>query len=224
MKQTEPQFNLSIILNFLSKLEKNNNKQWFDKNRYEYQACRAEWIKVVEYLLKELGESDPDFWQQDPRKSIFRINRDIRFSRSKLPYKSHFSAFLCHGGKKANNAGYYIHIAPAGCFIAGGIYSPDKDRLFALREKISKHGDKFVALINKKKFKTAFGTLGDTDRLVRPPQGFKKENPYIEIIKNKHFIVRENIPQTVVLNPDFMKMVRQRFELMEDFVDFLNRV
>ncbi len=217
-------FDLSPILKFLTKLEKNNNKPWFDENRAEYQQCRETWIQVSQYLLEYTSEIEPDFLAQDPRKCIFRINRDIRFSHNKKPYKNNFGIYLVPGGKKSPNSGYYLHLEPGNSFIAGGIHSPDSERLNLIREKISKHGDTFLKILNNKKFKQCFGALNQEQRLKRPPRGFDKEHPYIELLKQKNFIIWEKVSDKEVLDKKFMDRVVDRFMVMDDFIKYLNQV
>ena len=118
-----------LILDFLRGLEAHNNKVWFDAHRKEYEAARTEWLGFVEQLLGHLGTKDERFFQTDPRKCIFRINRDVRFSKNKNPYKTNFGGYFAPKGKVPGQAGYYLHLEPGNCGIAGGMYYPAKPTL-----------------------------------------------------------------------------------------------
>ena len=127
--------NSKLILDFLRQLEANNNKVWFDAHRSEYELARKEWLTFVEKLLGHLGDKDPEFFQTQPYKCIFRINRDVRFSKNKQPYKNNFGAFFVPGGKSSGNAGYYVHLEPGKCAIAGGLHHPEKEKLDRIRDR-----------------------------------------------------------------------------------------
>jgi len=116
-------------LSFISDLKKNNNKEWFHANRKQYDEARGEFIAFVEMMVSEIGMFDPDLGPISPKSTLFRINRDIRFTKDKSPYKTNFGAFIIKGGKKSGNAGYYFHLEPDGTFAGGGIYHPEANIL-----------------------------------------------------------------------------------------------
>ena len=116
---------IKSIYDFLSKLKNHNKKVWFDEHKKEYQAARNLWLNFVQETLDHLILLDKEFIHLDPRKCIYRINRDIRFSKNKQPYKTNFGAFFVPGGKRTGNAGYYLHLEPGNSFIAAGIYMPE---------------------------------------------------------------------------------------------------
>jgi len=214
--------NSKAILDFLRQLEANNNKVWFDENRDTYQALRLEWIGFAEKCLAHLGDKDPDFWKQDPRKCIFRINRDVRFSRNKNPYKNNFGAFFVRGGKNTPNAGYYVHLEPGRCAIAGGIYSPEKANLDRLRQRLLSDTCALPKIIKNKKFTQYFKDLERSNSLKVRPVGYDKNHPRIDLIKLKGFTVWKPVSEAQVHQADFYQQVCDHFDVMEDFINWLN--
>jgi uncharacterized protein (TIGR02453 family) len=214
--------NSKAILKFLKQLDQNNNKVWFDTHREEYQSLRLEWIAYAERCLEYLGDKNPDFWQQDPRKCIFRINRDVRFSHNKHPYKNNFGMFFVPGGKNTPNAGYYLHLEPGRCAIAGGIHSPDKVRLDEIRQRLLPGNTALPNIIKNKKFIQFFGDLERQNSLKVRPVGYDKDHPRIDLIKLKGFTVWKPISEAQIAEPDFFKTLCEHFDAMEDFINWIN--
>ena len=215
--------NSKAILKFLKQLDQNNNKVWFDAHREDYQALRLNWISFAEQCLGYLGEKDKDFWQQDPRKCIFRINRDVRFSHNKKPYKNNFGAFFVPGGKNTPNAGYYVHLEPGRCAIAGGIYSPDKVRLDQIRQRLLDNNTELPKIIKNKKFVQYFGDIERQNSLKVRPVGYDKNHPRIDLIRLKGFTVWKPISDAQTADKDFFKTVCDHFDAMDDFINWLNK-
>lgn len=215
--------NSKAILQFLKKLEAHNNKVWFDAHREEYQSLRQDWILFAEKCLAYLGEKEPDFWQQDPRKCIFRINRDVRFSQNKKPYKNNFGIFCVPGGKNTPNAGYYLHLEPGRCAIAGGIHSPSKEKLASIRQRLLSDNTQLPSIIKDKKFIQYFGDIDRTHSLKRRPNGYDENHPRIDLIKLKSFTVWKPISDAQTTRPDFFETVCDHFDAMEDFINWLNK-
>ena len=215
-------FNLKQILDFLKKLENNNNKPWFDENRDEYKAARLEWIRFAEHMLGELGDIYQEFFEMDPRKCIFRINRDVRFSKNKQPYKNNFGAHFVPGGKKSGNSGFYLHLEPGNCFLAVGIYHPESSELFRIRTYISEHYKKLETILNNPAITDNFVEGMREYKLKRQPRSFDKAHPAIELLKHKHFIVIHNFKDKEVLNKKFEQEASIRFHQLADFNQYLN--
>ena len=213
----------SLILKFLTKLGQNNNKVWFDANRDEYQLARTEWLKCTEYLLGELGEINPVFFEQDPRKCIYRINRDARFSRNKSPYKKNFGAYFVPGGKKSGNAGFYAHVEPGNCFLAAGIYGPEPANLRKIRDYLLDHHLELEKIIMNKKITKNFVENFRDFKLKKGPRGYDLEHPALEFLKQKNFIIIHNFTDQECLDSGFPKEVSRRFGLLQDVVGFLNK-
>ncbi len=210
------------LLTFLTKLKKNNNKEWFDKNKKEYDELRKEWIEFTQQLIDGVTRFDPGIEGLQPKECIFRINRDIRFSANKAPYKTNFGAAINRGGKKTPFCGYYIHIEPGGCFIAGGAYMPEAPMLAAIRQEIDYNLKEFEGILNNKTFKKHFSKLGG-DKLSRPPKGFEATNPAVEYLKHKSFIAEMKLDEKTLKDKNIAKTITDGFKALHPLVSFLNK-
>lgn len=208
-------------LDFLKKLEQNNNREWFTENKNLYTESQQNVIAFLEDLLKEMSEFDEELAKIDAKKSLFRIYRDTRFSKDKIPYKTNFGASLGMG-KGSQKGGYYLHLEPGKSFIAGGIYMPESAVLKELRKEISLYGNEFLAILNNKEFKKHFPELDQDDKLKKIPQGFEKEDPMAEFLKLKNFVVVYYLKDEEILNKDAAKNLTKIFRLMKPLNDFLN--
>lgn len=189
---------LRDLTQFLAELSENNNRAWFVMNKPRYDILRAEFLELVIALIAELSKFDPAIANCNPKKALFRINRDMRFSREKIPYKTRFSAALHPGNLKKPSQGggpsYYFHIDKTGTLlIAGGEWMPPADRLRAIRHHVIDDQSGFSRLLNNKKMKQTYGDLQQEGKLTRPPKGFDAEVPHLEYIKLKNFIVWREI-------------------------------
>jgi uncharacterized protein (TIGR02453 family) len=210
-------------LDFLLKLKKNNSKEWFDKNRPLYEAAKANVENYISQVLVGMASIDRRFGTLAAKKCMFRINRDVRFSKNKSPYKTNFGASLNPGGKKDPGAGYYIHIEPGSSFMGGGIYMPEPAMLQAVRQEIDYDLKGFQKTLSDKKFKKIFGGLETIEKLQRPPKGYDESNPAVDILKHKHFIVSATLSDKDLLSKGLVKQTVTAFEAMHPFIDFLNR-
>ncbi|MPS73170.1 MAG: TIGR02453 family protein [Chryseobacterium sp.] len=208
-------------LDFLKKLEQNNNREWFTENKNLYTESQQNVIAFLEDLLKEMSEFDEELAKIDAKKSLFRIYRDTRFSKDKIPYKTNFGASLGMG-KGSQKGGYYLHLEPGKSFIAGGIYMPEPAVLKELRKEISLYGNEFLAILNNQEFKKHFPELDQDDKLKKIPQGFEKEDPMAEFLKLKNFIVVYYLKDEEILNKDAAKNLTKIFRLVKPLNDFLN--
>ncbi|MCD4735822.1 MAG: DUF2461 domain-containing protein [Bacteroidales bacterium] len=163
---------LSQTFEFLSELKKNNNRDWFTEKKNQYLSAKAEFESFIGDILLVSAQFDKSLAGIDVSKCVFRIYRDIRFSKDKTPYKTHFGAFMSRDGRKGKYAGYYIHLDPGGSFIAGGVYKPDKDVLKSVRSEIYYNLSEFESILNEKRFKDIYAGL-DGEKLVRPPKGIR---------------------------------------------------
>jgi uncharacterized protein (TIGR02453 family) len=182
--------NVRELVNYLQGLKENNNRAWFAMNKPSYDILRAEFTQFVAQLIEDVVRFDPAVAGQDPKKAQFRINRDIRFSKDKSPYKSNFSAVIAPGGKKDPGSHYYFHVDHEGkVLVAGGCYMPPADVLAKIRRHIADNPADFARLLRKKRMWGHFGSFAEEGKLARPPKGFDAETPHIENIKQKSFIV-----------------------------------
>lgn len=214
-------FNADLALDFLKKLAQNNNKTWFDEHRSEYQAARKEWLNFVQQLLIELIELNPEFVHLEPHKCIYRINRDVRFGKDKTPYKKNFGAFFVPGGKMSGRAGYYLHLEPGNCFLAGGMHCPDSTFVHQIRDTIANDRGTFRQIVEAKKFKADCGEILGP-KLKRPPRGYDPEHPDLKYLKLKGYIVCINIPDKAYHQADFIPQTLKYFRTMQPLIDYLN--
>ncbi len=211
-----------IVMDFLEDLQLNNNRDWFNANKDRYEEAKATMEKFVDKLIPGLLRIDPSIGTLTAKQTMFRIYRDVRFSKDKSPYKLHFGAFMAQGGRKSDKAGYYLHVGVDDCFIGGGSHSPSGEQLKKIRSEIYYNVDEFKAIINNKKFAQTFRIFED-DKLKRPPQGFPADFPDVELLKYKHYTVFQPMDKNRVINDDFDKHVLKVFETMKPFITFLNR-
>ena len=210
------------LLQFLYDLKENNYKEWFHENKPTYQLVKKEFVQLITHTIVDITQFDDSVKNTDPKKCIFRINRDIRFSKDKSPYKTNFGGFIVPGGRNAGFAGYYIHIEPENCFLAGGIYMPPPDRLKALRTEIFENTNDFKKIINDKNFKKHFKEITGEDQLKNAPKGFPKDFEDIDLLKHKHYTVIKYIKEDLVTSNKFADELRETFKALYPFNSFIN--
>lgn len=212
-------------LRFLTDLKAHNAKPWFDANRPVYEAAKADFLTFVAKVIEELGRLDPTIAEANlqAKACTFRINRDVRFSADKSPYKTNLAAWFNAGGKIANTAGYYLHVEPGGAFVAGGLYMPEPKVLAALRQEIDYNLPAFEELLNHPDFNAYFTGLSREDALQRPPKGYDASNPAIEYLKLKSFTASHPLPDAVLTQPALLGEVTEAFRGLQPLVRFLNR-
>ncbi|MEO6232839.1 MAG: DUF2461 domain-containing protein [Ferruginibacter sp.] len=211
-------------LKFLKGVKSNNNKEWFEKHRADYETAKGDFSSMVENIISVIAKFDAPIGLLKPKECVFRINRDIRFSKEKIPYKTNMAASLSKGGKKAMIAGYYFHCEPGQSFAGGGFYMPMPPELAKLRQEIDYNFDEWKKIIHNKKFKTQFtnGVQG-TDTLIRPPKGYDENNPAIDFLKMKGFIVTRPLTDAELTDKKAVKEIVNSFAVMKPLIDFLNR-
>lgn len=212
---------MEAVLKFLKAIAKNNNRQWFEKNKSTYLEVKNNFDDFLEELYKELLKFDERLAGLDPRKLAFRIYRDIRFSKDKRPYKVNMGAGFSPAGKMVQEPGYYIHIEPGKSFIAGGIYQPDSSNLAKVRQEIDYNSKEFLKILNNKKFKTSFGGLDDFDKVKTAPKGYSKDNPNLELLKHKSYLVSHSFTDAQVKDKKFVKLVAEYCKTLKPLNDFL---
>jgi len=210
-------------LDFLTTIERNNNRDWFIANRALYLEAKNNFESFVQELINKIITFDPILKGLEVKNCVYRLNRDIRFSNDKSPYKSHLGAFIVRGGKKNGDkfAGYYFHIEPGKSIIAGGAYMPPAPWLSAIREKISETPDELINIINSKKFKKYFGKI-EGEKLKKMPKGYPADHPQIELLKYKSYLIMNEVPDKMVLRDDYFDYVIEVFRAMKPFNDYLN--
>lgn len=215
----------TTTLKFLKDLKKNNNREWFEKNRKQYEAAKADMTALVEAVINQFGKKEPGIDLLTAKDCLYRINRDVRFSKNKAPYKSNMAASLIDGGKKSDHAGYYIHIQPGGdSFIGGGRYMVEPDQLKKIRQEIDYNWETFQKIITSKKFKVCYGELerGEGISLSREPKGYEKNNPAIEYIKLKSWVAITPLADAELTEKRLVKKIITAFETLQPLIHFLN--
>ncbi len=210
-------------LDFLTKLKKNNSKEWFDKNRPTYEIIKKDFKSFVTDLILSISKFDSSVKHLEAKNCIFRINRDIRFSNDKSPYKTNIGAYFSPDGKKSFSAGYYIHIQPGNCFVACGMWMPPSPQLNAVRQEIDYNAAEFKKIIQSKTFSKHFKNLSQEDKIKTTPKGYDKSHPEIELLKLKSFIAIKKLKDSDVISKTAIKNVSEVFEAAYPFNKFLRR-
>ena len=212
-------------LKFLSQLKKNNNKPWFDSHRAQYEAGRIDFSNFIELVIDALQKTDTTITGLTARDCQFRINRDVRFSKDKRPYKENFGAFICRGGKKSIYAGYYFHLAPGNSFMGGGLWHPEPTNLKKVRQEIDYNWQEFQAILKNKSFKKIYGALykGDDLSLKRMPKGYEIDNPAIDYLKLQSLIAETKIADEDLTKSTLHKKAITAFEALQPLLNFINR-
>lgn len=207
---------------FLKKLSRNNNREWFEKNKPRYLEIKSEFEAFVADLLHEMIPFDEALAGLDPKKLVFRIYRDVRFSKDKTPYKTNVSAGLSPSGKGTGVPGYYFQIEPGNkSMVASGLYLPSSENLTKIRQEIDYNGEQLATLVNEKQFKKTFGKLWDEDKLKTVPKGYPKDHPHIEYLKLKSFMVLHTFKDNEVIDKRFLKNLVHSMKVAKPLNDFL---
>lgn len=208
------------FLDFFEELDRNNNKKWFDENRKRYEEIVREPFKeFVGLMIIRIKEKEP-LLDIEPKDAIFRINRDIRFSKDKRPYNSYVSAHIARGGRKSvDTPGFYFHFSFDKAMIGGGAYRPDKDQLMNIRKMIASEGKKFIKSIENKDFVKKYGSIKG-DAIKRIPKEFQDAYEKQPLIANKQFYYMAETKPDIVLKtnlPDFLMDYYNAGKNLNDF-------
>ena len=210
-------------IDFMKRLKRNNNRPWFEKHKEEYEAfVKLPMQSLIVALQPHFERFAPEF-DAHPKKSLFRIYRDVRFSKDKTPYKTHVAAhFVLRGKPKGvEGSGYYLHIEPGEVFIGGGIYMPDGDQLKKIRKATAGQPERFLSILQQRQFKKTFKRL-QGEKLQRVPQGYEPDHPMAEWLKYKQFFVWVEWAEARSLKEKFAGDVAEVFEAATPLVRFLN--
>ncbi|MBP6181922.1 DUF2461 domain-containing protein [Flavobacterium sp.] len=212
-------------LQFLDDLKANNNRDWFLENKKRYEGVKKEYQQLVSDLLDAMKPMDSSLEMLEVKNCTFRINRDIRFSKDKTPYKSHLGVWLSSGAKGLNRSGYYIHLEKGASFIAGGLYCPEAEDLKKMRKEIAYFHDDLEAILEEKNFKKEFKDFDRNEKnmLKNPPRGYEKEHPAIEFLKLKSFESSQRIDISEVTKKDFVAIMSKKLITLKPLNDFINR-
>lgn len=213
-------------LKFLRDLKKNNNKPWFDKNRKKYDDAKADFAGFIQQVIDLHGKKDISIQNILSKDCLFRINRDVRFSKDKSPYKSNFGASINKSGRKAeHSAGYYFQVQPGRNFAGGGIWMPEPNELKKIRQEIDYNFADFKKITGDKKFKAVYGDLDRSPEflLSRVPKGYEPDNPAADYLKLKSFVAISFFTDADLTSKDLVKKTVAAFEALQPLIEFINK-
>ena len=211
------------IIQFLSVLSENNNREWFTENKKWFDKCKKEFDQLSTALISKIAEFDDDIKNVEASECVFRIYRDVRFSHDKTPYKTHFGVFVASaGGRKSQRGGYYLHLDPAGCFVGAGVWCPQPNLLKALRKSVYDNIDELNEIRFEKNFASKFQKFFEEDKLKTVPAGFPKDFAEAELLKLKHYLVEYKFDAALLDSDDFVNEISEIFKTAYPFNKFLN--
>lgn len=212
-------------IKFLKGLTKNNNKPWFDSHRNAYESAKKDFENFIQQVIDQHSKKDHDLKNLTAKSCLFRINRDVRFSKDKSPYKRNFAASMDKGGKKSGLAGYYFHLEPGNSFVGAGIWQPPPEALKKIRQEIDYCLKEFTSIVRSRKFLKVYPGLytGEEVQLKKVPMGFEKDNPAAEYLRFKSWMVITEIKDSELTSKQLLKKTLEALSLAQPFVKFLNR-
>ncbi|MEJ0104796.1 MAG: DUF2461 domain-containing protein [Bacteroidota bacterium] len=215
---------LPSTLKFLKDLKKNNNKPWFEAHRKEYEAAKKDFEQLIQSVIDKLGKKDKTISHLKAKDCMFRINRDVRFSKDKSPYKSNMGAYINRGGKKSLYGGYYFHCEPGHAFVGGGIWMPMPPELSKVRQEIDYNFTELKKIISSKKFKAVYNDLSRDPEYVlsRVPKGYEADNPAAEYLKLKSVVATAKVSDAELNSKDLVKTITTAFEALQPLLEFVN--
>ena len=213
----------NLVLDFLSQLKLNNNREWFQENKKWYDDAKKEVENFVSGIITTISAIDPVLQTPPMKDCMFRIFRDVRFGADKSPYKTNFGAFIARGGRKSSFPGYYFHFEPGESMLAGGVYQPEPDTLKLLRNEVYFRSAELKEILEKPSFKKYFSQLGDFDKMKKAPKDFPADFPDVDLLKYRSYIVSQNIPDKIVTSENYQKHVLDMVKELQPFMAFLNR-
>ncbi len=208
-------------IDFLKSLSKNNNRDWFSAHKPKYEKAHENIIAFADALLIEMNKHD-HIETVSGKKSLYRIYKDVRFSKDKTPYNIYWSGGFRRATKKLRG-GYYFHIEPGNTFIAGGFWGPSTDDLQRIRQDIDLNYDEWRKLLSQKTLVNTFGDLIGS-QLTSAPRGYAKDHPAIDLLRYKQFILKHSFTDKDICSPDFVKKVNEGFKKLRPYFDYMSEV
>jgi uncharacterized protein (TIGR02453 family) len=205
------------LFSFFSKLKQNNNRDWFQSNKAEFKLLEGQ----VKLFMKEI-EQNLQIHDKIEKAKMFRIYRDVRFSKNKTPYKTHFGLAF-HREKPALRGGYYLHLEPENSFLGVGFWAPEKEDLQRIRKELEIDAEEYRQIMDNKAFKKQWGSLSG-EEVKTAPKGFSKEHPNIDLIKKKQHVFIKNFSDQEVLSSDFIRVIDTHFQNIRPFFDYMSHV
>lgn len=213
--------NIPVIFQFLKDLAANNNREWFGAHRDRYEAARHEFDELLTVMIARISMFDETIRGIEPKDCTWRIYRDTRFSEDKSPYKIHFGGFVSAKGKKSDHSGYYLHLQPDHCMLAGGSYCLPSPVLKAVRQAVYDNMDEFRSIVEDPAFTKYFPVVGD-DFLKTAPKGFPRDYPYLKYLQCRQYAIYCYKPDSFFTEPNFLDEMDVIFKQMKRFSDFIN--
>jgi uncharacterized protein (TIGR02453 family) len=212
----------SATFDFLKDLAKNNNREWFQDNKARHDDARNNILEFIGEVIAGISITDLTISSDlDPKSCVMRIYRDVRFSKNKTPYKNNFGAGISQQGKNFNGSGYYLHIHPEECFVAGGCWMPEGEMLKSIRQEIDYNGDEFREIIKNPSFVKYFDQPDQEYKLKTMPRGYYPDHPDIEYLKLKSFTFTHNISPKHLTRANSVQTVVDGFKMLYPFMTFL---
>jgi uncharacterized protein (TIGR02453 family) len=211
--------NLEPVISFLRDLETNNNREWFKKHKAVYEEARSSFEDFVAALIEELSRTEP-LGNLNPKDCIFRIHRDLRFTKDKRPYNPYMTAYVAPGGRRSTGMGLYVRIQPGDSMLAGGLHQPDTQQLVAWRASIDRDPASFKRIVQDETFRRYFGRVSG-ERLKTAPKGYPRDHPEIDLLRLKSVTVSRQLSDEEVLSPGFLREAVLTFEAMKPFLAYL---
>lgn len=208
---------------FFKELKRNNTREWFHANKERYDAVvQQPFYEVVEDLIHHIAGEEPGF-DLAPKDAIFRIHRDVRFSKNKEPYKLHMAAVIAPGGRKSDMPGLYLHVGDGECLVGGGVYMPTKEQLYSIRKALASAPDECEALLRDKAFSKKYGEIrGEKNKVV--PAEFKDAAKNYPLIANKQFYYMAELQPSVFLAEDAAERLMEYYHAGRALNIFLARI
>ncbi|WP_306353070.1 DUF2461 domain-containing protein [Flavobacterium sp. '19STA2R22 D10 B1'] len=212
-------------LDFLEDLKKNNHREWFQENKSRYETAKKDYYQLIADLLEAMVPHDSTLEALEPKDCAFRINRDIRFSKDKTPYKTHLGVWMTIGKKSGLFAGYYIHMEKGASFVGGGLYMPPAEELKKVRKEIAYFAEDLEEILNEPSFKKIYGTLDRNDAIAlkNAPKGYDVNHPAIEYLKLKSFTATHQFDDKLLTSKDFVSTMVTNLVALKPLIDYLNR-
>lgn len=210
---------------FIDDLTSNNNTEWMHANKKRYENFKKQYHTYIASILSEIKPLDQSLEPLEVKNCTFRINRDIRFSKDKQPYKTNIGTWFTQNKNKKNSPGYYIHFEKGKSFIAGGVWCPEANDLKLIRKEIEFFHEDLATVLNNSNFKKEFNflTIEENNRLKNAPKGFDINHPAIELLKFKSFTASQKIDDKLFSDKDFSKIIAKKLIALKPLNDFLSR-
>lgn len=212
---------IPVIFQFLKDLAANNNREWFNAHRDYYETARTEFDNLLSAVISRISLFDESVRCIEPKDCTYRIYRDTRFSEDRTPYKIHIGGYINPKGKKSYHCGYYVHLQPDNCLLAGGSYCLPSPLLRALRQAVYDNMAEYRSIVEDPRFKQYFPVVGESF-LKSAPKGFSKDYPYLKYLQCKEYTVACSVPDSFFTESDFLDRTEEIFRQMKRFSDFIN--